>query len=163
MGKSLEFKKYVFKKGQSLSLIPVIDLLDGEVVHAIAGDRSRYRSFDDSRFKFNSPRRLVELMIREFQPTYFYVADLNAILDRGNHLDTIRTFDRLSTRFLVDFGFRNWRQFVDLRSQLPEEFDWIPVFGTETVDSVGELADAHRADSVDCFLSLDVKNNNVVG
>ena len=156
-----------------MKLVPVIDLLDGQVVHAIAGERANYKPFAESRFDFQCPDQLVEELIREYQPEMIYVADLNAIQQNGDNLRIINGLSRFDVRFVLDCGFRSWTHFVKLKQQMELQneneapLNWLPVFGTETLDSIADLAaaDAQKMGDrpVDCFVSLDLRGQNAIG
>ena len=153
-------------RGEKLSLIPVVDLLDGQVVHAMSGQRSTYQPFQSSQFSFETPCELVRELANQFNPPWVYLADLNAIQSRGNNQGWIRRMSGVGTRFLIDSGFRCWQDYVELRRQIPAELEWKPVFGTETLESPAELAQACAGEmshgTASFFISIDLKNKQVI-
>lgn len=72
-------------------LIPVIDLKDGEVVHARAGKRNEYLPIHlHSKIVTDSAIASVIKAFRQIYPfETFYIADLNAIRNSGHHHELI--------------------------------------------------------------------------
>lgn len=145
-----------------MNLIPVIDLLNGEVVHAVAGNRASYRPFRVSQFKCDSAVALVDQWISCFRPKWIYIADLNSIQGNGNNTEIIQQLGGRPVNFLLDCGFRNWQQYLELKERL-NEVSWVPVFGTETLESIQSLASDVRMSREECFISIDIRGQKVVG
>jgi phosphoribosylformimino-5-aminoimidazole carboxamide ribotide isomerase len=100
-------------------ILPVIDLMGGQVVHARAGERDRYRPLDGSVLcKSALPLAVVEGLLDLHPFNSIYIADLDAIRKQGHHRDVVRS---LQARFpglelWVDAGFddpRPCRRFLD--------------------------------------------------
>ena len=92
----------------AFELIPVIDLMDGLVVHARAGDRDRYRPLEHSRVSASpDPAAVIEGLLALHPFRTLYIADLDAIRKQGDHKAQIfglrQAFPQL--RLWVDAGF----------------------------------------------------------
>ena len=92
----------------SFELIPVVDLMGGQVVHARAGDRDRYAPLTGSRVAAGADPATVIAGLLALHPfRTLYIADLDAIRKRGDHklliLQLRQSFPDL--RFWVDAGF----------------------------------------------------------
>jgi phosphoribosylformimino-5-aminoimidazole carboxamide ribotide isomerase len=118
-----------------LELIPVVDLLGGQVVHARKGQRSHYRPLQSSLCEGSQPETIVGALLALHPFRTLYIADLDAIQRRGSHVDTIvrirRHFPALE--LWVDAGIgdeQTLAQWIDKRLG-------VPVIGSET------MADAH--------------------
>ncbi len=139
----------------SVQIIPVIDLMDGRVVHARGGRRGEYEPIRTPLCTGAGPEDIVGALLALHVFRTIYVADLDAILGRGANGETLtRLRDRFSQiEFWVDAG----------RSQ-PD----IPapglrtVIGTETGVRVADLADWHRC-GADFLLSLDFTASGYAG
>jgi len=71
-------------------IVPVIDLMDGRVVHARRGDRANYRPLQSVLTPSSEPAEVVRALL-EFAPfPAIYAADLDAILRRGEHAVLVR-------------------------------------------------------------------------
>ena len=89
-----------------MKLIPVVDLLNGEVVHARKGQRSHYLPLQSSLCQGAQPETVVGALLDLYPFRTLYIADLDAIQRRGSHADAIarirRRFPRLE--LWVDSG-----------------------------------------------------------
>jgi phosphoribosylformimino-5-aminoimidazole carboxamide ribotide isomerase len=74
-------------------VIPVIDLMGGEVVHGMGGKRENYRPIHTSLCNTSKPLDVVHALAGLYPnstiPT-LYIADLDAIRGHGSHLSTVR-------------------------------------------------------------------------
>jgi phosphoribosylformimino-5-aminoimidazole carboxamide ribotide isomerase len=68
-----------------LHLVPVLDLKDGQVVHAREGRREEYRAVKSGLCSGAEPERVIEGLLRLHPFGCLYVADLDAIQRRGHH------------------------------------------------------------------------------
>lgn len=68
-----------------MQLIPVLDLLDGKVVHAKRGNRQHYLPIDSLISNSSEPLHIVAAILEYHPFESLYIADLNAIQNTGNH------------------------------------------------------------------------------
>lgn len=149
---------------QALPVIPVIDILAGQVVRAWRGQRSTYRPIESPRVAGSAPidvaRSLLEHPACRSQPPVLYVADLDAL--QGRPVQAALLVDLLAAlepRFpglclWLDAGFGDLREALALRRSMGAAGARVrPVFGSESVTDVAALA-AIGADA-DAILSLD--------
>lgn len=69
--------------------IPVIDLMEGNVVRAKRGERHAYRPIASSLCDSPDPVKVARALFRLYPFKNLYIADLDAIQRRGNHLETV--------------------------------------------------------------------------
>lgn len=128
----------------------VMDIFNGEVVHAVRGERSRYRPINTfSRVVSTSdPIEIVDSLA----PKEVYIADLNRLSGSG---DNIQIIERVSSRAITmaDIGISSISD-LDL---LPESAT--PVLGTETA-SLDLISNA--SDLRDVVVSVDMKHRRVI-
>ena len=88
-------------------VVPVIDLMGGQVVHARRGDRSNYRPLESALTRSSDPLEVVRALLAAAPFPAIYAADLDAILQRGDHRETLLDIaDRFPSLTLwVDAGF----------------------------------------------------------
>ena len=127
-----------------MRIIPVIDVLGGVVVRAVAGRRSDYRPVV-SRFTTSSePIAMAEALLDATGATELYIADLDAIL--GNGTPTLDP-SAFPATVLFDAGLRT----LDQLERMNSGPDVRPVVGTET----WMLPPADWPEPLPAILSLD--------
>ena len=129
----------------------VLDILNGAVVHALRGERSRYEPIASySRIVSNSEPLSV---LSAIHPKEVYIADLNLLTGRGNNLSVINEVSRL-TRTLADTGISSVKD-LDLLSE-----HVIPVLGTETASL--PLIEAAAGKGRQIVVSIDMRTRRVL-
>jgi phosphoribosylformimino-5-aminoimidazole carboxamide ribotide isomerase len=141
-----------------MKLIPVIDVMAGQVVHARRGDRDSYRPVQSTLCPSSAPEAILQAFIENFSCATVYIADLDAIrygrpqLELLHHLKTAFP----NTQFWIDAGIADFNSFANLR-----ELDiGIAVIGSEGLsqtDWLGALA------KEDWILSLDFRGESFLG
>ncbi|MBP1929688.1 phosphoribosylformimino-5-aminoimidazole carboxamide ribotide isomerase [Methanolinea mesophila] len=121
-----------------------MDLLGGLVVQGKSGNRSSYTPLTWGLAPSADPPRYLEFM----RPKYLYIADLDSIEGRIFDAALIRSCVSGVERCYLDRGVRSTRDLVDIQNV-------INVVGTET-------AGADLAVYRDHFLSIDIRNSNVI-
>ncbi|PPD29383.1 MAG: histidine biosynthesis protein [Methylomonas sp.] len=137
-----------------MQIVPVIDLKDGLVVHAVRGNRIDYRPIHtfSSLIKHSSLEAVMESFLSLYAFKQFYIADLNAITGTGSHQTLIESL--LKNHPELDFWVDNGSQLTDLSSRLPNQ-TWI--IGTESQQTYTAPA------SKDFILSLDYQDHQQIG
>jgi len=140
-------------------IIPVIDLLDGQVVHAKRGERTSYQPLESRLCHESSPVTVVEAFLRISPFDLIYIADLNAIQSRGNNRALIQTirheFPHLG--IWLDNGISSLG-----KSRLSIAKQDSIVIGSETHVSSMHLKDL-KASTHDFILSLDFHLGDFLG
>lgn len=86
-----------------MDVIPVLDLMNGRVVHGVQGEREHYRPIQSILTPSSEPLTVAEVLKREMGSRACYIADLDAIRGCGDHEKTIRTLaDRIELDLWVD-------------------------------------------------------------
>jgi phosphoribosylformimino-5-aminoimidazole carboxamide ribotide isomerase len=137
-----------------LNLIPVVDLLKGQVVHAREGRRAEYRPVLSRLCKGAKAETVVDALLRLHPFRSLYVADLDAIQRQGSNLDILKHVHRrfphldlwVDTGIADQLGLDAW-----LRDNIGR-----PVIGSETLLDAEFMSFArdHCAD-LSPVLSLD--------
>jgi phosphoribosylformimino-5-aminoimidazole carboxamide ribotide isomerase len=143
------------------SIIPVLDLKGGSVVHARSGDRARYAPIRSSLSDDGGVFAIAEALLSLTQSRALYIADLDAIEGRGAHAEIIAA---LAERWP---GIELW---VDQGIAVPAaalalaRSGVVPVLGSES------LADAETAKEIlarlgpeRLVLSLDYRSERFLG
>ena len=145
-----------------MKVIPVIDLKDGQVVHAQRGERDTYRPVRSQLCRGSEPIDVVAGLLAVHSFATLYIADLDAIQARGNSTAAIRQIRQ---------GFPELRLWVDNGLAVPGACcDWLAqglgdlVLGSEAQRDravLDELSDDDARRHL--ILSLDYKNDRFLG
>jgi uncharacterized protein related to proFAR isomerase len=77
----------------SIDIVPVIDLLGGQVVHAKRGERDRYRPIESALTAGSALQDIVAALLALHPFRACYVADLAAIRGTGDHRATVAVLE----------------------------------------------------------------------
>jgi phosphoribosylformimino-5-aminoimidazole carboxamide ribotide isomerase len=129
-----------------------MDLLNGSVVHAVKGERSKYKPIQDSMICDSSdPFGIISAV----NPRELYIADLDHIQDIGDNFEIIKKISG-KTKTMVDIGVKNM---IDVQ-KCAEIADTV-IIGTETASfEVIEKAALQFPGRI--IVSIDMKNGYVL-
>lgn len=141
-----------------MHIIPVIDLLDGQVVRAVRGERRHYRAIASALCGSADPRIVARRLCEHCATDTLYLADLNALQGRPPQLEWLRTLlqDRPDLELWLDAGFGGPDDAAHLLARLaPTAAARVtPVYGSESLRSREALATCFAPPSR-ALLSLD--------
>ena len=124
-----------------MRVIPVIDLLDEQVVHAVGGDRANYRPVSSRLVDTSAPEQVARAFVAALSVAEIYVADLNAITGKAPQWDAIQRVASSGAKLLVDLGAENAEQAGEVLAKMQElRVEGRIVIGLETLSSIEELA-----------------------
>jgi phosphoribosyl isomerase A len=150
-----------------MKLIPVVDLMQGQVVRAVRGDRAAYRPIVSRLCAGSDPVTVAAAMCEHcahdlsHQP--LYIADLDALLGRPAQVEVLRRILHAlpDLELWLDAGFADAAAAAALRTELGSDGQRVvPVFGSESLPSRAALAEcfAGAANAQQRVLSLDRRN-----
>jgi phosphoribosyl isomerase A len=129
-----------------MTLIPVIDLLRGQVVRGVRGDRQAYRPIDSALCRSSEPVTVARILCDHCDARQLYIADLDALMGGRAQVALLRAvLDALPQLELwLDAGFADA---ATARAVLDEIADGdpqraarvVPVFGSESIASRAAL------------------------
>lgn len=138
-------------------LIFVMDILNGEVVHAKRGERDRYKPIHhfSTIVSSSDPLRIIQ----ELKPQEVYIADLNRLMNTADNQNTLKELRNRATetQIMLDYGISVLK---DLKFAADAGIADNFVLGTETT-SVDLLEEASRSD-ISVSVSVDLFNNKVL-
>jgi phosphoribosylformimino-5-aminoimidazole carboxamide ribotide isomerase len=139
------------------TVIPVIDLLRGTVVHARGGDRQNYAPIATSLSPTAEPVAVAGGLLRAVAAKHLYIADLDAIQGHGDNLKALRDLRAAlpDVELWVDGGFSD----EGAIRQLIEGRIGRPVIGSESQRDSGFL---ERLGD-EAVLSLDFRGHEPLG
>lgn len=140
-----------------MNLIPVLDLMRGQVVRAVRGDRQSYRPIVSTLFEGSDPLSAARALLAHCATRQLYVADLDALTGGAPQTGVLRALLQAlpALELWLDAGFADAAAAQALRAELgPGAARVQPVFASESLRS----AEALRAcfpDRASGVLSLD--------
>ena len=140
-----------------MEIIPVIDLLNGQVVHARFGNRKEYQPIKSQLCKSSDIFDIITSFLEIHPFEKIYIADLNALMLRGDHFILLKkVLDKfIEITFWIDGGFL-------LTDQLSNKNNFIPVLGSESFTEKGlvKIKDMKKNEFI---LSLDFSSSKPLG
>lgn len=143
-----------------MQLIPVIDLLNGMVVHAKKGDRNNYQPIQSALCHSSEPIDVVNALLELYPFERIYIADLDAITGQGSHLDTIKCIQAQhpTLEIWLDAGIRNANNLL-----LWSNLNLTHVIGSESIHSTHDLSEISAHLNRNFILSLDSNQSGFLG
>ncbi len=151
-----------------MKLIPVLDLLNLQVVQGIGGKRESYLPIADSVIASNAePLHVLNAFFEKLALMDFYIADLNQIQwkreSNEKALQNLEIIKKLSENqkfsILLDGGCQT---LADVKQQLALGIDYV-VLGTETMKSLQFLDEiVSEIDPEKLILSIDLKGGELL-
>jgi phosphoribosylformimino-5-aminoimidazole carboxamide ribotide isomerase len=140
-------------------LLPVLDLLNGQIVRGVGGRRHEYRPIVSRWTDSAEPSTVARALHDAFGFAEFYLADLDAIAGRAPALECYERLRREGFELLVDAGVRTA---ADGRGLLAAGLT--VVIGLETVQGPGVVAELLAVAGPERLVfSLDLKNGVPMG
>jgi phosphoribosylformimino-5-aminoimidazole carboxamide ribotide isomerase len=144
---------------QKFRVIPVIDILNGVVVHAIKGQRKEYKPLQSVLINSFNP---VEVAL-EFEKLGFnqlYIADLDAIITCSMDFSTIKQIaDQTDLELMVDAGITSTKRAQHLLDNGVSKL----IIGTETLERQDFVEEAvHHFGKDHLIVSLDLKGEETI-
>ena len=143
-----------------MNVIPVIDLLYGQVVHAKLGDRKHYLPIQSRLCTGSDPIAMVEALLQLYPFTRIYMADLDAIQAQGGHHQMVAD---ISARYpqleiWLDAGFTSSEAIQGWQGSRIR-----PVLGTESLSDLTHYQQLAQSCHQRHVLSLDFKAKQYQG
>src|SRR5262245_787419 len=139
-------------KTNDFTIIPALDLMDGNAVHAKAGPRAEYRPIASPFGQAGDPAAIARGLLAATGSSVLYIADLDAITGSGSNFDLVRGLGYAlpDVTIWVDAGF----------SGVGDCAFWLPlgatlVIGSEGVKTAADWLEIKEAFGESVVLSLD--------
>ena len=141
-----------------MDIIPVIDLMQGQVVHARRGQRERYAPLQSPLSRDALPNSVLDGLLALADFRTIYVADLDALMGQppqsGLLGGLIEQYPDIT--FWVDNGYVGGQEPIKAWDGRVR-----PVIGSESI-GIADLAELQRS-PVDFVLSLDFQGDSLIG
>jgi phosphoribosylformimino-5-aminoimidazole carboxamide ribotide isomerase len=143
-----------------VQIIPVIDLMQNQVVHAKYGKRGDYQAIQSTLCSGADPFTILAALLKLYPFQTIYIADIDAIIGAGNHTELIESLSQAhpTITFWLDCGIKQMNA-----RELYNTSNIKPVLGSENIESL----QVYRAISYACeskhVLSLDYSATSAMG
>ena len=127
-----------------MQLIPVIDLMAGQVVRGVRGERSAYRPIRSSLCESSAPLDLAPRLLARAASDTLYIANLDALKDNELQFDILTALlERLpAVQLWVDGGFRDAESIEAFRQRLGTRADRVtPIVASESLPDADTARD----------------------
>jgi phosphoribosylformimino-5-aminoimidazole carboxamide ribotide isomerase len=143
-----------------MNIIPVIDLMHGEVVHARFGQRQNYQAIQSQLCNSSAPIDIVNALLELYAFKHLYIADLDAITNQGDHLATIVQLQELhpNLEIWLDAGIKNTKELAHWNNVKVTH-----VIGSENLAEIRDLTEISKALDGRFILSLDFNQAGFLG
>lgn len=118
-----------------MQIVPVVDILDGLVVHGRAGQRDSYRRIQSQLTDSARPRDVLDALIQTAAATTVYIADLNGLMHQQVQTDVLNQLAEANVRLMIDAGICS----VDDVDRLPDADHVQLVLASESIPSLQTL------------------------
>jgi len=145
-----------------MKIIPVLDLMQGRVVHALGGERHQYRPIESGLCAGSSALDITCALLELCPFRVLYIADIDAIQKNGGNVEV---FENLHKRFpqlelWVDSGIADAAAFTGWQ----ERGIGHAVIGSESIPEAALLSTIRSGtNAIYPLLSLDFKDNHFNG
>ncbi|MEM7465784.1 MAG: HisA/HisF-related TIM barrel protein [Pseudomonadota bacterium] len=137
-----------------MKIIPVLDLLNGEVVRGTGGDRQNYQAIHSPLVSSSHPADVLEAFLSLHPFDTVYVADLNALQNSGDSRDVVTSLlEQFSTvQFWIDGGFQAAADMLRYAAYSNAS----PIIASESLKNLTHYRQLQRSvSSAETILSLD--------
>ena len=143
-----------------MKIIPVLDLMDGLVVHGVSGERERYQPVRSILAANSEPLAVARGLQAETKSRTFYIADLDAIQGKGHNRAAIDVIaSNLDVELWVDAGVTD----AESVKRLIQAGADVIVIGSETLSALQQLRSICRSVHRDrVVFSLDLAGGRVL-
>lgn len=134
-----------------MNVIPVIDLLKGQVVRAVRGDRKSYQPIRSPLCGSSDPLAVSRILCRHCATNRLYVADLDALQGGVSQIATLLALLDADPRLelWLDAGFADARSAEEVLAALgAHRSRVVPVFASESLRSPEALRECFGPDAV---------------
>jgi len=139
-------------------IIPVLDISQGVVVHAVRGERSLYKPIQSSISKDSKPESVLSSFFELYPFQTIYIADLDSIQGKDSQSELINklAFDYKDCQFWLDAGIKQIYNKLDYKCSNIKF-----ILGTENNFSLDEY-DQLLQNNPELILSLDFDKNGLM-
>ncbi|MFW9928874.1 MAG: HisA/HisF-related TIM barrel protein [Candidatus Thorarchaeota archaeon] len=145
---------------QNFKVIPVIDILNSKAVHALKGERDKYKPLKTYLSESDQPIEIIRKLKHEFKFSTFYIADLDAITKKKPNLKFISEVSKMKgVEIMIDLGITHYEDLLKFKDY---SLDYL-IIGLETLGSMEILNEiVNSLGDRAIIFSLDMYNEKLI-
>ncbi len=121
---------------QNFKIIPVLDILNSKAVHAVRGEREKYKSLKSYLIENDDPISIIKLLNLKFNFSSFYIADLDAIMKNKPNFKILNEISKMEgIEIMIDPGISIYDDVLELQVYNIKYM----IIGLETLISIENL------------------------
>ncbi|TFG17043.1 MAG: hypothetical protein EU531_04635 [Promethearchaeota archaeon] len=139
---------------QNFKIIPVVDILNSKVVHAIKGERDQYKLLKTYLTTSSEPIDIINIFKNKFKLSTLYIADLDAIMKQKPNYAILNELSKLKdVEIMIDPGITIYEDILEF---LEYNIKYI-IIGLETLNSLETLMTiVNQLGNQNVILSIDM-------
>ena len=144
----------------SFRIIPVIDILDSKAVHAIKGERAKYKPLESKLINSSDPIEIIKLLKQKFNFREFYIADLDAIIKYSPNLEILSKILKIpEIDVIIDPGIKDKEDLLKYSQYKIKKL----ILGLETINDYNIINEGLRIlGKYKLIVSLDMFKGKVI-
>ncbi len=141
-------------------IIPVIDLLNSQAVHAIKGERNKYKPLKSIFSDSSDPIKIIKILEQNFGFEEFYIADLDSIIDNKPNLALLSKILNISSiKIMLDPGIHNKKDILKYEKLRLNKI----ILGLETINNLNEITECFKILGKNkIIVSIDMYNGKII-
>ncbi len=144
----------------TFEIIPVIDILNSRAVHAVKGERSKYKPLNSYLLDSVNFPNVIETLMEEFNFSTYYMADLDSIIDNVPNTLLLTDFMDKTNKvtILLDQGIET----IEDLDRVSSISNIKVILGLETIEGFDIISAAiNRLGQENVLISIDMYKGNL--
>lgn len=141
-------------------IIPVIDILNSKAVHAIKGERTKYKPLISELFKSSDPIEIIKILNHRYNFKEIYLADLDAIIKKKPNYEIISKITKFQNfKIILDPGIVKSEDILKFSRFKLKKL----ILGLETINSFEVIRDSLKIFGIDkIVISVDMFKGKII-
>ena len=139
-----------------MKIIPVLDIKDNKIVHAISGKRKEYEPIQSTICDTADPLDVATSIKEKLNLSTIYIADLDSIEKKGSNFNSIKKIMDSGIELYLDAGILDYESYLKAKSYCNRA-----IVATETLEKLEDLKKITENDK-NVILSIDMFRGKVI-
>jgi phosphoribosylformimino-5-aminoimidazole carboxamide ribotide isomerase len=145
---------------KNFKIIPVIDILKSNAVHAKKGERTKYKPLKSYLFQTSNPIEIIKKLKQEFNLFEYYIADLDSIIHKTPNFQIIKEITKIpEIEIMLDPGITDLRDILQFNEFKIKNL----ILGLETIKSFKIIKESLQLlNSANLIISIDMYKEKII-